>query len=187
MTAQNVFHRTSSHQIVDLWRFADKCNIPKNLSTNFHSDLNATIQQRCLPSLCALPLSAIPCFWPVWCRRAMIPGEIFTGFAEFQGISVNDFRIPVGLQELVQTSSCEVFVLHGHAYIHWVAKFCTTTACRWLFRGSQLSLRASWSPVVKSPKFTARGTASSLRLLHGALVILVRLQISQFQSLGKWV
>ena len=35
----------------------------------------------------------------------MIPGEIFTSFAEFQGIfSVNDFRIPVGLQELLQAS-----------------------------------------------------------------------------------
>ena len=30
-------------------------------------------------------------------------------------------------------------------------------------------------------------SASPLRLLHGALVILVRLQISQFRSLGKWV
>ena len=31
-------------------------------------------------------------------------------------------------------------------------------------------------------KFSARGTAPPLRLLHGALVILVRLQISQFRS-----
>ena len=35
----------------------------------------------------------------------MIPGEIFTSFAEFQGIvSVNDFRIPLGFQELLQAS-----------------------------------------------------------------------------------
>ena len=35
----------------------------------------------------------------------MIPGEIFTSFAEFQGIvSVNDFRLPIGLQELLQAS-----------------------------------------------------------------------------------
>ena len=35
----------------------------------------------------------------------MIPGEIFTSFAEFQGIvSVNDFRIPVGFHELLQAS-----------------------------------------------------------------------------------
>ena len=75
--------------------------------------------------------------------------------------------------------SCEVLFLHGYAWIHWVAKSCTTTA--------QLSLRTLWSAVIKSPKFSARGTAPPLRLLHGALVILVLLQISQFRSLGKWV
>ena len=83
--------------------------------------------------------------------------------------------------------SCEVLFLHGYAWIHMVARSCTTTAYRWLFRDSQLSLRTLWSAVIKSQKFTARGTASPLRLLHGALVILVRLQISQFRSLGKWV
>ena len=83
--------------------------------------------------------------------------------------------------------SCEVLILHGYAWIHWVARSCTTTANRWLFRDSKLSLRTLWSAVIKSPKFTARGTASPLCLLHGALVILVRLQISQFRSLGKWV
>ena len=54
MVVQNVFHRASSHQIVNLWRFADRCNIPWNLPTNFHSDLIATTRQRCLLSLCAL-------------------------------------------------------------------------------------------------------------------------------------
>ena len=35
----------------------------------------------------------------------MIPGEIFTSFAEFQGIvSVNDFWFPLGFQELLQAS-----------------------------------------------------------------------------------
>ena len=35
----------------------------------------------------------------------MISGEIFTGFAEFQGIvSVSDFRFPIGVQELLQAS-----------------------------------------------------------------------------------
>ena len=43
------------------------------------------------------------CFWFVWCWRTMILGEIFTGLAKFQGIvSVNDFRFPVWLQELLQ-------------------------------------------------------------------------------------
>ena len=37
----------------------------------------------------------------------MIPGEIFTSFAEFQGIvSVNDFWIPCRLQELLQAPLC---------------------------------------------------------------------------------
>ena len=37
----------------------------------------------------------------------MIPGKIFTSFAEFQGIvSVNDFRLPIWLQELLQAPLC---------------------------------------------------------------------------------
>ena len=83
--------------------------------------------------------------------------------------------------------SCEVLFLHGYAWIHWVARSCTTTAYRWLFRDSQFSLRTLWSAVIKSPKLSARGTASPLRLLHGARVILVLWQISQFRSLGKSV
>ena len=35
----------------------------------------------------------------------MIPGEIFTSFAEFQGIvSVNDFWFTLGFQELLKVS-----------------------------------------------------------------------------------
>ena len=83
--------------------------------------------------------------------------------------------------------SWEVFVLHGYDWIHWVAKSCTTIAHRWLFRDSQPSLTTLWSAVIKSPTFSARGTAPPIRLLHGALVILVLWQISQFWSLGKWV
>ena len=37
----------------------------------------------------------------------MIPGKIFTSFAEFQGIvSVIDFRLPIWLQELLQAYLC---------------------------------------------------------------------------------
>ena len=43
----------------------------------------------------------------MWCRRATIPVEIFTGFAEFPGIvSVNDFRFPIWLQERLQAPLC---------------------------------------------------------------------------------
>ena len=69
--------------------------------------------------------------------------------------------------------SCEVLFLHGYAWIHWVARSCTTTAYRWLFRDSQPSLRTLWSAVIKSPIFSARRTASPVRFLQGALVVLV--------------
>ena len=37
----------------------------------------------------------------------MIPEKIITSFAEFQGIvSVNDFRLPIWLQELLQAPLC---------------------------------------------------------------------------------
>ena len=81
--------------------------------------------------------------------------------------------------------SCEVSVLRGYGWIHWVARSCTTTAYRWLFRDSQFSLRTLWSAGIKSPKFSARSTAPPLRLLHGALVILW--QISKFRSSVKWI
>ena len=39
----------------------------------------------------------------------MIPGKIFTSFAEFQGIvSVDDFRLPIWLQELLQAPLCSL-------------------------------------------------------------------------------
>ena len=72
-------------------------------------------------------------------------------------------------------------------HFQFEAKSCTTTAYRWLCRDSHLSLITLWSAVFKSPKFSARGTTPPVRLLHGALVILVLMQISQFGSFGKWV
>ena len=83
--------------------------------------------------------------------------------------------------------SWKVCVLHGYDWIHWVVKSCTSIAYRWLFRDSQHSLRTLWSALIKSPKFSARNTTLPIRLLHGALVILVHWQISQFRSFGKWV
>ena len=111
------------------------------------------------------------------------------GFAEFQGIaSVKNFRLPVGLQELCKLLwvSYRFFVFHGYAWIHWVAESCTTTAYRWLFRDSHPSLRTLRFAVIKSPKFSALCTPPPLRLLHGAFVILVLWQISQFRFSGKW-
>ena len=68
--------------------------------------------------------------------------------------------------------SCEVLFLNGYAWIHWVARSCTTTAYRWLFRNSQLSLRTLWSAVIKSPNPPARGMAPPPRSPHEAPAIL---------------
>ena len=47
------------------------------------------------------------CLRTMRCWRTMIPGKIFTSFAKFPGIfSVNDFRFPIWLQELLQTPLC---------------------------------------------------------------------------------
>ena len=121
----------------------------------------------------------------VWCRRAMIPGKIFTSFAKFHGVvSVNDLKLPVRLQEVVQAPLCFLRSFGFARIRHWVVKFCTTIAYRWLCRDLQLSLR-TLSAVIKSPKISARGTVPPMRLLHGALVILVLWQISQFRSLEE--
>ena len=73
------------------------------------------------------------------------------------------------------------------AWIHWVAESCTTTAYRWLFRDSQLSLKTLRSTDIKSPKFSAPRRAPPLRLMHVTLEKLVLWQISQIRLLGKWV
>ena len=54
MVSQNVSRVEFSHQTRDLECFADKHSSPWNLPTTFHLDPIATIQQRCLPLLCAL-------------------------------------------------------------------------------------------------------------------------------------
>ena len=183
LVAQNVSHTASSNQRMNPECFADSCNIPSNMPTNFHLDPIATVPQRCLLWPYALQSEQSHLFRTVWCRRAMIPGKIFKRFAEFQGIViVNNFGLPIRLQELLEAPLCLLssFCLHGYAWIHWVSNSCTTVAYRWLFRDSQVSLRTLWSAVIKSPNFSARSTASPLRLVHGAIEILVLWNISFF-------
>ena len=80
-------------------------------------------------------LSSPICFRSVWCRRTMIPGKIFTSFAKFQGlVSVNDFRLPIRRQELLEAPSC---FLRSFC----LARIRLTPAYWWLFRDSQPSLR----------------------------------------------
>ena len=81
--------------------------------------------------------------------------------------------------------SWEVFVLHGYDCVHCVAKSCTTTAYRWLFRDSLSSLRTLWSAVIELPACSPLSTTVPARLLQEALVMFVFKQISQFGSFGK--
>ena len=179
---QDVFHRASSHQTRDLECFADKHSSPWNLPTTFHLDPIATIQQRCLPLLCALLFQLTHLF----------PICVVSTYNDSMKDLHKLCQIPRNCQckwtlGKLLSVSWEVFVLHGDDWIHWVAKSCTTVAYRWLFRDSQPSLRTLWSAVIKSPEFSARGMAPPMRLLHGVLMMLVLWQISQFRSFGKWV
>ena len=81
------------------------------------------------------------------------------------------FDILVGSRNFMRLFwvSWEDFVLHGYDCLHWVAKFCTTKAHRWLFRDSLASLRTLWSAVIKSLKFSCCGMTALARLLQEAL------------------
>ena len=84
--------------------------------------------------------------------------------------------------------SREASLLHGHDWIQWVVKSCTATAYRWLFFVFYFSHWVLCDLLLPShPKFSARGTTSPVRFLHGALVILVLWRILQFWSFGKCV
>ena len=119
----------------------------------------------------------------------MIPGEIFRSFAEFQGIvNINDFGFPLGFQELLQASLGFLWSF-VFARIRLDPLSGLDPAPRLhiddCFEIRNCRLRHLWSAVIKSTNFSARSTAPPLRLLHGALEILVPLQISQFRSFGE--
>ena len=79
--------------------------------------------------------------------------------------------------------SCEVFVLHGYDWIHWVAKSCTTTAYRWLFRDSHFSLRTLWSVIIKSPIIFCTRYGSANASSARALVIW---SFDRSRNFGLW-
>ena len=109
--------------------------IPWNLPTIFSSrpDCNNTADVPFFHSACCSSSNPL-CCRSVWCRRAMIPLKIFTGFTKFQGIvSVNDFRLPFRAPRTFASSYVfpEKFsFLHGYDWIHWVAKSSSTIAYR---------------------------------------------------------
>ena len=118
----------------------------------------------------------------------MIPGKIFTGFAKFQGIaSVNDFRLPIWPQELLQAplsflrSFCLARIrldpLGGQVLHH----DCTSMiVSRFISFTENVVTCCNQITKIFCTKYGS-AIASSAR----GLVILVRLQISQFRSLGK--
>ena len=185
MVLQSVFLMGSSHQTGDPESFADRNNRPWNLPTIFHPDLIATIPQTYLLSLCALLSQQSHLF--LICVVLMYSDskkDLHRLCRIPRNCQCASYRAPITFASSVVFPEKFLFCTET---IHWVTKSCTTTAYRWLFRDSQPSLRTLWSAVIKSPNFSARGTTPPLRLLHGALVILVLLQISQFRSFGKWV
>ena len=65
--------------------------------------------------------------------------------------------------------SCEVLFLHGYALDPLSGQILHHDCISMIVsRFAIVALRTLSSAVIKSPKFTARGTASPLRLLHGA-------------------
>ena len=187
---QNASRMEFSHQTWDLESFADRWSIPWNLPTIFHPDLIATKQQRCLPLLCALLSQQPICFRSVWCWRTMYPGKIFTSFAKFQGIvSVNAFRLPVRLQQLLEPPLCFLrsccfarirldplggWVLHHDCISMIVSRFTTFT--------ENFVICCNQITNIFCTMYDSAHTSSAR-----ALVILVLWQISQFGSFGQWV
>ena len=121
----------------------------------------------------------------------MIPRKIFTSLAKFQGIvSVNDFRLPIWLQELLKALFC------------FLRSFCfarirlNPLSCQILFHDSISMIVTRFTAFTENfvicgcqvTNFPALGTTVPARLLHGALIIIfVFMQILQFGSFGKCV
>ena len=131
------------------------------------------------------------CFRSVWCRRTMIPGKIFTGFAKFQGIvSINDFWLPIRLQELLQasvgflSSFCFVGIrldpLGGHVLHHdcksmIVSRF-TTFIENFVIGCNQITKNFLHDVRLRKCVFCTE-----------TLLFVVLWQISLIRSFGKWV
>ena len=83
--------------------------------------------------------------------------------------------------------SWEVFVLHRYDCIHWVAKSCTTTTYRWLFRDSQHSLRTFVICCNEITKiFCTKYGSANASSARGPCDFCPLTDISQFRSLEKW-
>ena len=131
------------------------------------------------------------CFRSVWCQRTMIPGEIFTGLAEFQGIvSVNDFWFTLGFQELLQASLGFLWsfcfarirldplggqVMHDDCISMIVSRFTNFT--------ENFVICCNQIAKISCTRYGSANASSA----RGPCIFLVLWQISQFGSSRKWV
>ena len=188
--SQPPFIRCFHHLPRGLGHFENNNSIPQNQPTIFRPSLMATILQTFLLFILRTALSAILFVSDRWSVDVQWFHD--TSSQDLPNYNELSQEMTFGLSDgswnfrKLLSVSWEVFVLHGYDFMHWVAKSCTEIAYRWLFPESPPSLKTLWSAVIKSSNFSARSTASPVRFLRRALVILVRLRTSQFWSLGKW-
>ena len=188
---QNVFHVESAHQITDLWHFEDRCNIPQNLPTNFHSNLinNTTnVHYTLRTDLSANPFVSdqVSVFTELLpqvsqCFRTVGRSRFCDVFVEIVFdrtaiLSVSELQIA----PIKCISVCCVFKRNFSTWV-WLYPLCcqvlyhhgvSTTVSRFTFFTEHLMIRKC----LNHHKSTL-GTTVPMRFL----------QISQFRSLTKWV
>ena len=152
MAFRTAFLMVSSHQTRDPEYFADRKNIPWNPPTTLCPDLIATILQMSLLSLYALLFRQshlfLICVALTHTDSRIIPLKTCQIPRNWQCKWLYVSSSAPGTSSGFFWVSWEVFVLHGYDCNHCVAKSCTTTAYRWLFRYSLPSLRNLWSAVI---------------------------------------
>ena len=185
---------TTAHESWMTW-----CGQPSWANVTCDIEMSAVKHEKCDVWRCSVHIfhsahcspSNHICFRSVWCRRTVIPGKIFTSLAKFQGIiSVNDLRLPVRLQELLQASLPfpEKFL------------FCTdmTGSIGWLDPARRLHVDDCFE--IRNCRLgpcdlllsSHQNLQHEVRLRHCVFCTVPLwfwsfLQISQFRSLGKWV
>ena len=103
MVLRTAFHKVSFQQTRDLVCFADSSSNSMESATIFRPDPIATIQQRCLPLLCALLFQQSHLFLIYVVLTWNDSRKDLHKICQILGIvNVNDFRFPRRLQELLQ-------------------------------------------------------------------------------------
>ena len=128
-------------------------------------------------------LSAIPF---IWSDEALndVSLEIFTRFAKLQWFSVYVFfRV-----ESASRSLCKLVIVSCDLTLHPLSgKILCNDRTHDYCAIFPSSLGTLWSAVIRSSNLSAFDMWLFVRFLHGVLVVLIRLQISQFNFCGKCV